>query len=109
MRCAAERCTAPALAAETDIDVLVADLIMPDLTGVQLMQEIRQLHPGVATVMITAHGSVRSAVDAMKLGAFDYIAKPFDMDELLRVVRKAIDWKRLNGDAKCARELPDAE
>ncbi|HOQ30038.1 MAG TPA: sigma-54 dependent transcriptional regulator [Armatimonadota bacterium] len=98
-----------ALAAETDIDVLVADLIMPDLTGVQLMQEIRQLHPGVATVMITAHGSVRSAVDAMKLGAFDYIAKPFDMDELLRVVRKAIDWKRLNGEAKCARELPDAK
>ena len=58
------------------------------------MQQIRERCPGVVTILITAHGSVRSAVDAMKLGAFDYIAKPFDMDQMRAVVRKAVEGRR---------------
>ncbi|MBI3946286.1 MAG: sigma-54-dependent Fis family transcriptional regulator, partial [Armatimonadetes bacterium] len=96
-----------ALAAEGKVDVLVSDLIMPELTGVELMQQMQTLQPGAVTVMITAHGTVRSAVDAMKLGAFDYVAKPFDMEQIRAVVRKAADHARSAGE--CPREHPEAD
>ena len=96
-----------AIAAEQQVDVLVSDLIMPELTGVELMQHLQEVQPGIVTVMITAHGSVRSAVDSMKTGAFDYIVKPFDMEQIRSVVRKAIDRRRLMGDCRLPR--PDGE
>ncbi|HPP75136.1 MAG TPA: response regulator, partial [Armatimonadota bacterium] len=69
-----------AVSTNTDIDVLISDLIMPDINGVELLEAARQINPSISVIMITAHGTIKSAVDAMRLGAFDYITKPFDMD-----------------------------
>ena len=86
------------LLAQRLFDVLVVDNLMPDLTGLDL---IRELVTSVAAVdrpqilMMTAHATVESAIEAMKLGALDYLQKPFDVDELLVVVHRAIDHQRL--------------
>jgi len=69
------------LKANRDTDVLISDLIMPDINGVELLEVVRETNPRVSVVMITAHGTIRTAVDAMRLGAFDYVTKPFDIDE----------------------------
>lgn len=84
-----------AVSTNTDIDVLITDLIMPDINGVELLETARQINPTVSVVMITAHGTIKSAVDAMRLGAFDYITKPFDMDELKVVVKRAFERRSL--------------
>jgi DNA-binding NtrC family response regulator len=80
---------------EPNIDVLLSDLIMPDMNGVELLEAVREINPGMSVLMITAHGTIKSAVDAMRLGAFDYITKPFDMDEIKVVVKKALERRQL--------------
>ncbi|HOK53455.1 MAG TPA: sigma-54 dependent transcriptional regulator [Armatimonadota bacterium] len=84
-----------AVSTNTDIDVLISDLIMPDINGVELLEAARQINPSISVIMITAHGTIKSAVDAMRLGAFDYITKPFDMDELKLVVKRAFERRSL--------------
>ena len=79
-------------------DVLVVDNLMPDMTGLDLIRELAtevSEHERPQILMMTAHASVDSAIAAMKLGAFDYLQKPFDVDELLVVVRRAIEHQRL--------------
>lgn len=76
-------------------DVLISDLIMPDMNGVELLEIVRENNPQVSVVMITAHGTIKTAVDAMRMGAFDYVTKPFDLDELKTLVKKAIERKSL--------------
>lgn len=78
-----------------DIDVMISDLIMPDINGVELLESAKQINPSVSVIMITAHGTIKSAVDAMRLGAFDYITKPFEMDELTVVVKNAFERRQL--------------
>jgi two-component system, NtrC family, response regulator AtoC len=80
---------------EPTIDVLLSDLIMPDMNGVELLEAVREINPSMSVLMITAHGSIKTAVDAMRLGAFDYITKPFDMDEIKVVVKKALERRQL--------------
>lgn len=69
--------------------VVITDLYMPQMNGMQVLEEIRQKHPGLPVVMITAFGTVESAVLALKNGAFDYITKPFEQGEILAIVEKA--------------------
>jgi DNA-binding NtrC family response regulator len=69
--------------------VLVTDLYMPQLDGMRILEELRQTQPGFPVVMITAFGTVESAVQALKNGAFDYITKPFEQGEILAIVEKA--------------------
>jgi two-component system response regulator AtoC len=76
-------------------DVLLTDLAMPGLDGMHVLQRMRVLDPSVPVLMLTAHGSERVAVAAMKSGAFDYLPKPFDPDELVLAVRRAADWRDL--------------
>jgi len=86
------------LLAERVFDVAVVDNIMPDLTGLDLIRDLAQhVPPGERpqVVLMTAHATVESAIEAMKLGALDYLQKPFDIDEFLVVVRRAIDLQRL--------------
>jgi DNA-binding NtrC family response regulator len=71
------------------VDVVVSDLVMPRIGGLELLREVRARHPDVPVIMITAHGTVDTAVEAMKAGAFDYIAKPFEQEELKKVIAKA--------------------
>jgi two-component system response regulator AtoC len=74
---------------ENHVDVVVTDLRMPGIDGMELLKHVALEHPGVPVIMITAHGTVDTAVEALKLGAFDYVTKPFDKDEFRSVVRKA--------------------
>jgi len=78
-----------AVLAKTPVDVVVADLIMPRLGGMDLLKRISVDYPDVPVIMITAHGSVDSAVAALKAGAFDYITKPFEQEELKKIIAKA--------------------
>ena len=80
---------------DNGIDLLITDLIMPDINGVELLAATKEINPSASVLMITAHGTIKSAVDAMKLGAFDYITKPFDMDEIKLVVKNALERKDL--------------
>ena len=76
-------------------DVVLTDLAMPDMDGMQVLARLRAGDPSVPVLMLTAHGSERVAVAAMKAGAFDYIPKPFDPDVLVLAVRRATDWRDL--------------
>jgi two-component system, NtrC family, response regulator AtoC len=76
-------------------DVVLTDLAMPEVDGMKVLSTLRAQDPGVPVMMLTAHGSERVAVAAMKAGAFDYLPKPFDPDELALAVTRAIDTRRL--------------
>lgn len=79
-----------------NLDVLITDLIMPDINGIELLAAAKQIDPNISVLMITAHGTIKSAVEAMKLGALDYICKPFDLDDIKILVGNALDRKKLN-------------
>jgi two-component system response regulator AtoC len=76
-------------------DIVLTDLAMPEMDGMQVLERMRASDPSVPVLMLTAHGSERVAVAAMKSGAFDYIPKPFDPDELVLAVRRAAEWRDL--------------
>jgi len=78
-----------AVLSRTPVDVVVTDLVMPKLGGMELLKRVSTEFPDVPVIVITAHGSVDSAVAALKAGAFDYITKPFEQDELKKVIAKA--------------------
>jgi DNA-binding NtrC family response regulator len=77
------------------VQLIIADLVLPDLDGLALLKRARELCPDVEVVMITGHGSVEKAVEAMKLGAYDFIEKPLDSTALLKAVAKALEKHRL--------------
>jgi two-component system NtrC family response regulator len=84
------------LLADRFFDVLVVDNMMPELTGLELLRELAASSSDrPQAVVMTAHATVESAIEAMKLGAFDYLQKPFEVDELLVVVRRALEHGRL--------------
>jgi DNA-binding NtrC family response regulator len=86
------------LLTERSFDVLIVDNVMPETSGLDLIREYVGSTPEAERpqiLMMTAHATVESAIEAMKLGAFDYLQKPFEVDELLVVVRRALDHQRL--------------
>ena len=79
------------------MELVITDLAMPELDGLELLAQLRALFPDLPVVLLTARGSERVAVRAIKAGAFDYVAKPFDVDELELVITRALElasWKR---------------
>ncbi|MCX7770083.1 MAG: sigma-54 dependent transcriptional regulator [Proteobacteria bacterium] len=78
----------------TQFDIVLLDLMLPKITGLDLLALIKEKSPDTVVIIITAYGSAESAVKAMKLGAFDYINKPFSMDEMLVVIKKAEEYSR---------------
>lgn len=84
-----------AMLRENHIDLVVTDLKMPKVDGMTLLREALREQPELPIVMITAHGTVDTAVEALKLGAFDYLTKPFDKDEVRQVVAKALKTRAL--------------
>ncbi|HEV7670774.1 MAG TPA: sigma-54 dependent transcriptional regulator [Thermoanaerobaculia bacterium] len=77
------------------LDLVLCDIMMPDGNGLDLLREIKTSNPNAPVIMMTAYTSTKSAIDAMKLGAFDYISKPFDVDELKIIVQKALERAEL--------------
>jgi NtrC-family two-component system response regulator AlgB len=89
---------------EERFDIGLFDLKMQPIDGMQLLREARVLAPEMTVVMMTAHGSIDSAVEAMKIGAFDYLQKPFELSELQRFVEKVYDHHRLKTEVSLLKE-----
>ena len=85
-------------------DVVLTDLKMPDLNGIELLGEILKLQPAPLVILMTAHGTIDSAVEAMRKGAFDYLTKPLEKDELLMVLRRAMERAHLVRENRMLRE-----
>lgn len=83
------------LAHEFRPDLILMDQKMPGLDGIDTMAKIREQYPGQTIIIITAHGAISLAVDAIKKGAYDYIEKPFDNDKLLILIRRALEHNRM--------------
>jgi DNA-binding NtrC family response regulator len=79
------------LAIKNSYDIVLTDIRMPDIGGLIVLRDIKRSKPSLPVMIITGFGSVRSAVQAMKLGAVDYIQKPFDPDQFVQSISKAID------------------
>jgi len=80
---------------EAHYDVILLDIKMPDLDGLEVLQRVKESHPDIEVVMVTGLSQIETAVRSMKLGAFDYVPKPFDPDELAVVVDRALEHRRL--------------
>jgi DNA-binding NtrC family response regulator len=78
-----------------DFCLLISDIKMAGMDGIQLMQKAREIKSDLPVIFITAFGTIEMAVEAMKLGAFDYITKPFDLEDFLHTVEKALEYHRL--------------
>ncbi|MGZ3538907.1 MAG: sigma-54-dependent transcriptional regulator, partial [Thermodesulfobacteriota bacterium] len=88
-------------------DVILLDIILPDLDGLKVLERIKQSDPDVIVIMITATKTVKTAVEAMKLGAYDYVTKPFDIDELRLIISRSLSTKALEQEVKYRREEMD--
>lgn len=82
--------TALALAQTQSFDLVISDLKMPQMDGVELLQRLRKIHPDLSVIIMTAYGTIQTAVKAMREGAYDYVTKPFSKEELLITVQRAI-------------------
>ena len=78
-------------------DAVISDLRMPNLDGMGLLKALQVHEPGLPVILLTAHGSIDSAVEAVKLGAFDYLEKPFDKDQIHQILQKAITTRERSG------------
>lgn len=78
-----------------DYDLVLCDIKMPKMDGVELLQAVKKIKPEIPMVMISGHGDMETAIQTMRLGAFDYISKPPDLNRLLNTVRNALDKKQL--------------
>jgi len=77
-------------ATQKDYDIVLTDLRMPDIGGMRILRDVKRAKPAIPVVMITGFGTVKSAVQAMKLGATEYLEKPFSPDELVKTVNSAL-------------------
>src|SRR4029453_6728301 len=92
------------LARATPFDAAIVDIMMPGLDGIATLDELKRVDEDLAVIIITAYASVESAISAMKNGAFDYITKPFKNDEVLVVIRNALERRRLVNENRALRQ-----
>jgi len=83
------------LVQEVDLDLVITDMKMPGMSGMELLEETKKVKPGVPVIMMTAYGTIEMAVEAMRKQAYDYITKPFQNEELKLTVKKALENRRL--------------
>ncbi len=80
---------------KTDYDLVLCDIKMPKMDGVEVLQKVQEIKPEIPFIMISGHGELETAVETMRLGAYDYISKPPDLNRLLNAIRNALDKKSL--------------
>lgn len=85
-----------------EVDVVVLDVMMPGMDGIETLKELKKHHPDVEVVMLTGHGSVDSGLKGLSLGAFDYVMKPFEIEDMLERIVKASDRARINRERRPA-------
>jgi len=90
-----------------NFDLLIADLVMPEMDGIELLNASWEIDPDLIGIIMTGHGSIESAVDAMKAGAFDYLLKPFEFKMLLPICARAMKVRQLNRSEQRYRILVD--
>ena len=83
---------------ERSVEVVILDVKMPGMDGVEVLRKIKQERPLVEVIMLTGHASVESAVDGLKLGAFDYVMKPIDIPDLLAKIEEAYGKKKAHDE-----------
>jgi len=89
-----------------DFDLVISDIRMSPVNGMDILKVVHQERPDVSVIMLTAYGSVETAIEALKLGAFDYVTKPFKVDELLITVQRALSYRNaLNENATLKEQL----
>jgi len=96
------------LSTSARFDLLISDLKMPKLTGIELLAEAKKLRPEMPVVLMTAFATVQTAVEAMKLGAYDYIQKPFDGEEIKLLVERTLEHSRLLRENAALRTIADS-
>lgn len=89
---------------EIPSDLVLSDIRMPGMDGLTLLREVKRVSPETSVILMTAFGSIDSAVQAMKAGAYDYLTKPFKLDELTVVVGRALEERRLRAEVRALRE-----
>ncbi len=85
---------------ENTVDTVLCDIKMPVIDGVELLKRTRKSHPNLPFIMLTAHGDINTAVDCMKMGAYDFLTKPFDLNKILTAVKNALKSKTLETENK---------
>jgi DNA-binding NtrC family response regulator len=90
--------------AENDVDLVLLDLMLPGISGQDVLQKIRRSDPDTVVVVVTAYSSIEGAIEAMRSGAFHYIPKPFKNQEVLLTVRKGLEQRRLTTENRSLRE-----
>jgi DNA-binding NtrC family response regulator len=85
----------PELLREQAFDLLITDLRMPEVDGIELIEMVKEIDDQIPFIIITAYGTIESAVEAMRKGAFDYITKPFRQEQILLTIEKVMKWRRL--------------
>ena len=90
---------------EVSYDVVLTDLVMPEVGGLKVLSAVQEMDGEAIVILMTAHGSVDNAIDALRLGAFDYLAKPFELKELLVTVERGLERRAVERENKKLRFL----
>ncbi|MFQ3675119.1 MAG: response regulator, partial [Endomicrobiia bacterium] len=90
---------------KNDIDVAITDIKMPGMDGIEVLKKIKEVKPEVEVIVATGYGSTETAVESLRKGAYDYINKPFNIDELSSLVSKAIEKKQIKSKLVSMEEL----
>jgi len=94
-----------AIMAKEPIDVVVSDLAMPKLNGLELLGAIKKISPKIEVILMTGYATVETALESMKRGAYDYITKPFQSDDLCRIIERALEKRHMNREIDQLQEL----
>ena len=94
-----------AKAQETAPDVVLLDMWLPDQSGLSVLKSLRKSFPELPVIVITAHGDTKTAVETMKMGAADFILKPFELEEVAHLIQRTIDYRRLEDEVRFHRRM----
>jgi DNA-binding NtrC family response regulator len=91
--------------ARAPFDIVLTDIVMPDVTGLDVLKAVHEMDKDAVVILMTAHGSVENAIDALRLGAFDYLTKPFELKELLVRIERGLERRAVERENRKLRFL----